>query len=568
MGSFRNRVATWARLGALLGIGLAADSAAASGAVGIALEIDNGEGVPVELVAGGRYYVNQLDIRASLDSAPMDTGVWDLAYEGDFRDLPWFGVRKADEEFVGLANADGTFTRRRFFRNAAWMELPSVFFVRQLDSRGHAVGKPITLNAGLDDARLPTDDYFVRRMRAIQWTRDCASLTDCSTARQNDVEALVEVRNHLGTPTAFNLHPHAVALQVIWSLKPWAPYEIPIHQVRNPTWDYGFQIAVDTVTPPQADGTYAPGTDLTIRLTLEDGNGKALHEPGVLPSYSVGAFTNEPAGIRYYNAFSDATTTYYRRKHRERMLMAQIIGPAQNVQPIRTVASLESFLTPGTQNTGTLANDGVYSEVQIVPEAYNVFGGAFFPTLGLWDEPASDLVSFHIPEDAPAGTYLVTVKGRRVYLGQDIPATTTIEIQVGQTERTVAHMTTGNCQTCHTNGGELSKVLHANANRAACAGCHAPLAFELEGPIYVRTHFIHSRSDRFDAQLNRCTNCHTELAGIQRVSKSACLSCHKSYPDSHVQQFGPIESMYVGGGTESFASCTGSCHRNHPGSGF
>ena len=48
-------------------------------------------------------------------------------------------------------------------------------------------------------------------------------------------------------------------------------------------------------------------------------------------------------------------------------------------------------------------------------------------------------------------------------------------------------------------GGELAKVLHGNDNRAACAGCHAPLGFELEGPIFVRTHFIHSRSDRFDA---------------------------------------------------------------------
>jgi Cytochrome c3/Doubled CXXCH motif (Paired_CXXCH_1) len=160
------------------------------------------------------------------------------------------------------------------------------------------------------------------------------------------------------------------------------------------------------------------------------------------------------------------------------------------------------------------------------------------------------------------------VKGRRVYLGEDVPATTTIEVQVGQTARTVAHLTTGNCQSCHNNGGELSKVLHANANRAACAGCHAPLSFELEGPIVVRTHFIHSRSDRFDAPLSNCSTCHTEQAGTQRVSKSACLSCHDSYPAWHEQQFGPIESMYVGGGAESFVSCTDSCHQTHPGSGF
>jgi hypothetical protein len=49
---------------------------------------------------------------------------------------------------------------------------------------------------------------------------------------------------------------------------------------------------------------------------------------------------------------------------------------------------------------------------------------------------------------------------------------------------------------------------------------------------------------------------------------AACLSCHKSYPESHVRQFGPIESMYVGGGRESFQQCTGTCHGTHPGSGF
>ena len=100
------------------------------------------------------------------------------------------------------------------------------------------------------------------------------------------------------------------------------------------------------------------------------------------------------------------------------------------------------------------------------------------------------------------------------------------------------------------------------------SACHVPLGFELEGPIAVRTHFIHSRSGRFDAPLNKCSNCHLNAAGIQRTSKAACLSCHKSYPQSHVAQFGPIESMYVGGGRESFDQCTGACHTTHPGSGL
>jgi hypothetical protein len=142
-----------------------------------------------------------------------------------------------------------------------------------------------------------------------------------------------------------------------------------------------------------------------------------------------------------------------------------------------------------------------------------------------------------------------------------------VEIQVGTRQHTEAKPTTGGCDKCHTQGGELGKVLHALDNRATCATCHAPLGFELEGPVAVRAHFIHSRG-RFEEPLQKCSTCHLTKESTQRTSKSACLSCHKSYPASHEASFGPITSMYVGGGRESFQQCTGSCHRTHKGSGF
>ncbi|WP_373045068.1 cytochrome C [Vulgatibacter sp.] len=567
MASFGKSLAPHLQLGALL-LGLLPTAALASNdPVGIALEIEDGHGVPLELQAGGRYYVDQIDLRAAL-AASVDAGVDDLAAEGDFADLDWSGVRLADEEFVLLANADGTFTRRRFFRDAAWMEQASSFVVQQLDCSGVPVGRPLVLEAGTDDARQPGDDFFVRRLRAIQWTHDCAALDDCSTASRFEEEALVELRHARGTPQSFLLHPHAAALQVEWSLKPWQRYEVPLRQVVQPGWDYGFAIALAPLTAPRADGTYAPGTDITFRMTLQDGSGTPLHPQGVLPTYNDVVFAGDPAGIQYYRAFFDPSATYYRRKHRERMLMAQIIGPAQDIRPIRSVVDLSLFFAPGAQVIGTPARDGVYAEFTTIPQASDLFGGAFDPTHAGWAAPVSDEFTFHIPADAAPGTYLVTTKGRRVYQGEDRPASTTIEIQVGQQERTVAHLATGNCESCHQNGGELSRVLHANANRAACNGCHAPLSFELEGPIYVRTHFVHSRSDRFDAPLERCTTCHLDQQTTQRVSKSACLSCHTEYPAWHEQAFGPVESIYVGGGAESFASCTDGCHQTHPGSGF
>lgn len=539
--------------------------------VGLALEVEEGVGKELRVLAGHEFYINQIDIRTAV-AASVDEGVEGLAWEGDFAMLNWRGVRLADEEPQLLGNPDGTYTRRRFYRGARWMEQSSTFTVRQVDEHGRALGPSIQLRIGKDDERSSNDAFFIRRLGAIQWTYDCRTATDCSTARSFLEEALVEVRNAYLPARTFNLSPRTRALEVRWSLRPSEPYRIPVVQVQSAPYGYGFSIEARPLTQASANGTYAPGTAVTFQLTLKDGSGRALHPAGRLPSYNEVISGGNGAGIQYYRAFPfiDPSTTYYRRKHRERMLMTQIIGPVQRIQPIRSIIDLDAFLDPSedVQTVGTLERDGVYSQFQTFPPSNILFRGAFFPQEGLWDRPVSDTWTYQLPANAEPGTYLVTVKGRRTWLGEDVPASTTLELQVGTTKRSEPRLTTGPCNSCHSNGGELSKVLHANDNRAACAGCHAPLGFELEGPIFVRTHFIHSRAERFDKPLERCSTCHLERQGIQRTSKAACLSCHKSYPDWHEEQFGPLESMYVGGGRESFQQCTSSCHTQHPGSGL
>ncbi len=247
------------------------------------------------------------------------------------------------------------------------------------------------------------------------------------------------------------------------------------------------------------------------------------------------------------------------------------MGPLQNTQPVRTVVSVEDVIDPtnDTEVVATIARDGVYGELRAFPTAPKLFGGAFDPSHAAWFDPVPDTWLFHVPDGAPAGTYVATIKGRRTFMGQDIPFTRSVNIQVGTPTPTTATLATGNCTQCHSDNSSLGTILHANANRTTCHTCHAPLAFEYEGPIYIRTHFIHSRSQRVDADIERCQLCHLTRASIQRTSKSACLSCHKSYPPSHVQQFGPISSIFIGGGpADSFTQCTSSCHRNHPDSGL
>ncbi|HLL00571.1 MAG TPA: cytochrome c3 family protein [Myxococcaceae bacterium] len=545
-------------------------SPAAMRPIGVALEIEDGLGQALRVRAGQTLYINQLDIRASVATS-SDQGMGGLRTAGDFASLGWGGVKLAEQEFEVLPGPEG-YKRRRFYRDAAWMDVPSHFTVQPVDAEGNPTGRAIRLEAGSNKHRRNDDDFFVRRFRAIQWTYDCASHADCSTATNFMEEALVELR-YARTPCkskTLTLSPQTAKLLVRWSLRPSAPYEVPVEQVASPAYDYGFSIDVQTVTPPRHDGTYAPGSAVSFQLTLKDGSGNRLHPQGSLPTYNEVVFGSNEAGIQYYRAFFDPSATYYRRKHRERMLMTQIMGPAQRIQPIRSIVELDAFLDPNSdvQTIGTLERDGVFSQFQTFPPSNDLFGGAFDPTHAGWAAPVSDTWTYQLPANALPGTYLVTVKGRRTYLGEDLPYSRTIEIQVGTAQRTLAPLTTGPCNSCHSQGGELAQVLHGNDNRAACSGCHAPLGFELEGPIFVRVHFVHSRSDRYDASLAQCSSCHQTKESIQRTSKAACFSCHKSYSKQHEEQFGPIQSIYVGGGRESFQQCTGSCHNTHPQSGL
>jgi hypothetical protein len=554
------------------------ESRSAQRPVALALEvgyagIPPGNTSPLRVRAGQSFFINQIDLR-EVKPLKKEEGSEGLKRGWSaFAGLDWGGVQEVDEEPVLLPNADGTYTRRHFYRRARWMEQASVIKVQPVDARGRSTGPSVELHIGRGDRRQSSDDFFVRRLRAVRTLSDCKGPSDCGSASRISDELLVELRNARTGAMPFTLSRDTRALRLSWTMLPDnAFFTLPIEQEERPAYAYGASVDIQVLTPPRYNGTYAAGTKITFQLTLRDGAGRRLHPPGSLPTYEEFRSGAVDSGIQYYRAFFEPTTTYYLRKHRERMLMTQIIGPAQKIQPIRSILSLDDFLMNDVQTPATLERDGVFSQVQTLPAGPTLFGGAFEPER--WNDPVSDTWTYTLPRNASAGTYLVTVKGRRVYLGEDIPFNHTISLQVETPRPSQAELTTGPCTTCHEKGGELSTVLHANDNRAACNGCHAPLGFELEGPIYVRTHFIHSRSGRFNAthpasastdfSPAQCGHCHLQAESIQRTSKSACLSCHKSYPETHVKDYGPITSMYVGGGPESFQQCTDSCHKTHP----
>lgn len=534
--------------------------------VGLAIEINDGVAAPLRVRKNQTFYINQLDLRAHVDTS-VDQGVAALAHSGDFAGLDWRGTKLVDQSFVELPNADGTFTRRRMYRDARWMEYPSFFIIEQLDAHGHLRGFPIVVDTGLANIRTGFDSFFARRLRGIQWTHDCASKTDCSTANSFMEEALVELRYAGGPRPGFQFHSATTQLRVTWTANQFKRYTIPVTQVAAPEWDYGLGIDLEVTTPAQPNGTYAPGQTLNVRFTLRDGSGKRLHPQGTMPTLLDYLTANNPSGIDYWN-FSELVMTYYRRKHKERQMVVTINGPIQDSDVVRDTLDFfgQVFTTPdGALVTATNAQNGFHGQAAAVPE-WKVLAGISPPTT-----PVSDSVTFTLPPDAKPGTYKIAMKARRTYLGEEVPRTQVISIQVGTKRKTKAKLSTGGCKSCHRGDSDLTRMSHGFSadQRDVCTTCHVPLPFEPEGTVYIRTHFIHSRSGRLNESPAECKMCHDNRASIQRTSKSACLSCHKSYPASHVTQFGPVVDMYIGGTIDdSFQQCTGSCHTNHPSSGL
>ncbi len=535
--------------------------------VGLAIEIENGVGVPLDLRAGQTFYIDQIDVRAST-FAGVDEDVAGLDASGDFANLPWHGVAREEEAVQILPSTAGQFTRVRFYRGAAWMRNSSSFTITQVDEHGLPTAPPTLVHVGADGQRLPNEDFFVRRFRALQWTYDCPLPDDCTGATQFEEEALVELRHATDKKPLFRIQPQTTALRVGWSMKPGAAYTVPITQSTSLPFEYGLSVELQPLTPTGPSGYYLPGQDVSFRVSYLDGAGNRLHPEGSLPSYFDVLLGVDPSGLQYFRGFLEPSVLFWRRMHRERMPMVEILGPAQNIQPIHSVLPLDSMFVQDVQEVGLPERDGVFMAWKIIPATDVTFVGGLDPDHALWALPGSDVVTFHLPDNAEAGTYRVTAKARRTYHGEDIGFTRTIEIPVGTTTHTTATLDTGKCNACHTGPSSLSRVLHANADRATCNGCHAPLEVEPETAVPVRIHYIHSRSNRVDAKVEDCSLCHLSSESIQRTSKSACLSCHKSYPADHVASFGPIVSPFTGGLSDSFAQCSTTCHTTHPESGL
>jgi predicted CXXCH cytochrome family protein len=254
------------------------------------------------------------------------------------------------------------------------------------------------------------------------------------------------------------------------------------------------------VNAPANGQFYEPGEAVTFRVTLLDGQGNRLHPSGSMPTLHDVTTGVDQSGIRYFNP-ALVPTLYYAFKHREANTIVGLLGPVHKLRVSNHVVQLSDFFLPQIPTSTT--SDGGWTGLGFtIPQPLVAFG-ILPPTT-----PVTDTVTFTIPSDAEAGTYVASFKGRREFGGEALNRGATLDIRVGTDSPAPFVPATGPCNTCHQNASAISSVLHGIGDRRVCFTCHSGLEFEPDNPLDIRVHTVHDRSKRFDSSIEDCSQCH------------------------------------------------------------
>ena len=468
--------------------------------VGLSLFFQNGAAAPIKLVGNHSRYLQEVDIAVTSAPSAVDQGIQPIRTSGEFAGLNWNGVQLVEEDW--RPDGAGTFTRQRFYRGAHWMKSSSLFTAVPLNANNLPVGLPLVALAGFDETRSIVDDGFVRRFNARQIATGCPAVNNCSGA-SFVAQGLVQWRHNLRAGDRdVTIPASATKLRLIWSEQPTVFRDVAVthHASGAFPFGYGFVPTLSTTNPPANGQFYQPNESVTFRVTLRDGQGNRLHALGSLPTLNDVLTGADQAGIRYFNP-ALVPTLYYAFKHREANTLVGLLGPVHQLKVSNHVVQISDFFLPQVP-TSTTADGGWTGLGITIPQPLVIFG--ILPA----STPVPDTVTFTIPSEAEAGTYVASFKGRRDFGGEALNRGTTLDIKVGTNSPLPFTAATGPCTSCHQNASSIANVLHGIGDRRVCFTCHSGLAFEPDNPVDIRVHTIHDRSRRFDSSMQNCSQCH------------------------------------------------------------
>jgi hypothetical protein len=490
-----------------------------------------------------------------------ETAAW-ARQVSDFKDLDWSGLTVAQDDWQQVNPT--TFRRETFYENAAWMlSNDDTLTLEVFDADGNSRAKQVYQRT--DFLSESSTSGRTRVSFTVYGIGRPAFPDDPNPPVSPDVFGL-EYTSAVKVSFANSTNPFKSFampqlsgegfIRVTWSLLPNKPFLFPVTFVPKselpPTcYQVGPDgLATDVPVPcgfgltqklqvarPQNGRYFEGGEAVDFVVSLQDGDGHALHPRDSMPSfldYLVGGSN----GLAYFNSFmllnwfdGSASESGYK-----------VVGPLQDLKVVNGSYTPPYFAYPPTSEP----------EYYVSPSVYGMPGG-------FQHRPATRY-SVKLPEDARPGTYAILLKGHREFMGERLSRLDPFFFQVGQSEPTTYPGRIGNCQVCHNGVNSLSNVHHGVSvdHVETCKVCHHD---ENVGHVSDFMHRIHMSSRKYAQNKGDCTLCHLTRESTLRPSLIACAGCH---PGTHGNEYKDMEFQPLSSPASIYGNCANACHVTTP----
>ena len=481
----------------------------------------------------------------------------------DFKDLDWTGLTIGQDDWRQMDK--GAFRRETFYENAAWMlSTDDTLTLEVLDADGNVRVKQVYLrtdflseSAAAGRTRV---SYSVGNIARPTFPGDPVPVEAYPGEGFNSTSAVkVSFANSTNPFKSFAM-PQLTGegvIRVTWSLLPKKPFLFPVSfvpkgELPSTCYEVGADgLATETPVPcgfgltqklqvgrPQNGSFHQPGEAVDFVVSLQDGDGHALHPRDSMPSYEDYMYSGSSNGIAYFNSYMLVNW----RDSSSSESGFKVVGPLQDLKVINGTYTPPYFAYP-------LASE---------PEYY-VHPAAPFRPGGATHRPPTRY-SVKLPEDAKPGTYAILLKGHRDFMGERLSRMDPFFFQVGQTQPTTYPGRIGNCQVCHNGANSLSNVHHGVSvdHVETCKTCHHD---ESVGHVSDFMHKIHMNSRKYAQNKGDCTLCHLTRESTLRPSLVACGGCH---PGTHGDEYKELEFQPLSSPTSIYGNCANACHVTTP----
>ncbi|GHG70438.1 hypothetical protein [Comamonas sp. JC664] len=516
---------------------------------------------------GQLYFLREFSVMDTVQNVHTDfndrrtPAAW-ARLQSDFKDLDWSGLTTGVDDWVLLE--PGVLQRETLYENAAWMiSNDDTFLLEVLDADG---------NVRASETYLRTD--FLSESSAAGRTRVSFSVSGLAPplfpgdpvprvgVTRESIDYVTSVKVSFANSTnpfksfAMPQLTGEGVIRVTWSLLPGKPFHFPITFLPDSerpatcfevgpdglptdvptTCGFGLNQTLK-LARPQNGRFHLPGENIDFVVSLQDGDGHALHPRDSMPSFRE-FMAEDSNGLSYFNSYmlvnwldGSATESGYK-----------VVGPLQDLTVVNGSYTAPYFSFPNASEP-----------------AYYVHPAAAFRPGGHEHRPTTRY-SVPLPSDAKPGTYAILLKGHRNYLGERLNRLDPFFFQVGQETPTTYPGRIGNCQVCHNGANSLSNVHHGVSvdHVETCKVCHFD---DTVGHSSDFMHRIHINSRKYAQNKGDCTVCHLTRESALRPSLIACAGCH---PGTHGNEFKYLEFQNLTSPPNIYGNCANACHLATP----